>query len=266
MRTAIAIAIVRTSTPCLPSKETVLVLRTCSANMRTYGGGFVWPSTGPVEAPDWDPEPRCGGGLHGFLWGEGHGGLADWSEGAKWLVVEVAAKEVVDLGGKVKFSRGRVVHCGDRASATALIASVRPGAIVGGKSTSGDYGTSTSGDCGNSTSGDYGKSTSGDYGTSTSGDCGTSISGADGNSTSGDCGTSASGTGGISVSGDYGTSISGADGTSISGDRGIIIVRWRDEEARRDRLVVGYVGEDGIEPGVPYRADKNGKLVRADIP
>ena len=226
MRTAIAIAIVRTSTPCLPSKETVLVLRTCSANMRTYGGGFVWPSTGPVEAPDWDPEPRCGGGLHGFLWGEGHGGLADWSEGAKWLVVEVAAKEVVDLGGKVKFSRGRVVHCGDRASATALIASVRPGAIVGGKSTSGDYGTSTSGDCGKSASGD----------------------------------------GGISVSGDYGTSISGADGTSISGDRGIIIVRWRDEEARRDRLVVGYVGEDGIEPGVPYRADKNGKLVRADIP
>ena len=48
--------------------ETVLVLRTCSANMTSYGG-FKWPKHGPVSAPDWIDNYECGNGLHGWLAG-----------------------------------------------------------------------------------------------------------------------------------------------------------------------------------------------------
>src|SRR5688572_253401 len=104
----------------VPAEETVLVLRTCAADMSAYNG-FKWPESGPVECPDWDPTPRCGYGLHGALWGEGNGSLLSWEEDAKWLVVEVGASDVVELDGKVKFPRGNVLFCGDRAAATAMI-------------------------------------------------------------------------------------------------------------------------------------------------
>ena len=126
--------------------DTVLVLRTCAPDMISHSG-FRWPESGPVECPDWDPNPRCGGGLHGFLWGEGKGDLLNWDPDARWLVVEVLASDVVDLDGKVKFPRGVVVHCGDRKSATELIQ--RPGkAVIGGTATAGYSGTATAGDCG----------------------------------------------------------------------------------------------------------------------
>ena len=44
--------------------ETVLVLRTCSANMTSHGG-FKWPKHGPVSAPDWVDNFECENGLHG---------------------------------------------------------------------------------------------------------------------------------------------------------------------------------------------------------
>jgi hypothetical protein len=47
-----------------------LILRTCDKDMRSHGG-FQWPRSGPVAAPDWRPVAECGGGLHGFLRGEG---------------------------------------------------------------------------------------------------------------------------------------------------------------------------------------------------
>ena len=46
------------------TKETVLVLRTCSADM-TSSGGFKWPKRGPVSAPDWVDNFECENGLHG---------------------------------------------------------------------------------------------------------------------------------------------------------------------------------------------------------
>src|ERR1700690_3153510 len=209
----------------------VLVLRTCAANMESYNG-FKWPQKGAVKCHDWLPTAECGNGLHGFLWGEGDGGLANWSEDARWLVVSVLEKEIVVIDSKVKFPRGNVVFCGGRKEATDFIAArLPPGrtpAIIGhfavsgyrGTSTSGDYGTSTSGYRGTSTSGYGGTSTSGHYGTSTSGDGGTSTSGDGGTSTSGECGTSTSGEPGSSTSGYGGTSTSGDRGTSTSGDYG----------------------------------------------
>src|SRR5438094_6525314 len=100
--------------------ETALVLCTCNADMTAYGG-FKWPQSGRVKAPDWNPAAVCGEGLHGLLWGEGDAGHLNWSGDAKWLVVRVSAAEVVDLCGKVKFPAGEVVYCGDRVGATTYL-------------------------------------------------------------------------------------------------------------------------------------------------
>lgn len=123
-----------------------LVLRTCKAD-GTSLDGFPWPETGPVRCPDWSPEPTCGGGLHGLLWGEGDGSLLDWSPDAKWQVVGVTRDDIVDLGGIVKFSHGDVIHTGDQQSATDYIWNNggRGKAIVGLTATAGYGGTATAG-------------------------------------------------------------------------------------------------------------------------
>lgn len=65
----------------------------------------------------------------------------------------------------------------------------------------------------------------------------------------------------LAVSGYYGTATAGDYGTATAGYGGVICVRYWDNASKRARLTVGYVGEDGIEPGVPYRCDRIG-LVR----
>jgi hypothetical protein len=247
-------------------KPTTLVLRTCSADMASHGG-FLWPQAGPVECSDWDPKPQCGGGLHGLPWGVGDAGLLSAAPAARWLVVEVPTDELVELGDKCKFPRGTVIFCGEREGALrALDADGRALAhpTVFAVRTSGYGGTSISGDEGTSISGDGGTSTSGDRGTSTSDNYGTSVSGARGTSTSGYLGTSISGYLGTSISGYLGTSISGHAGTVRSGRQGTLQLRWWDAASSRSRLVVAYVGEDGIEPDVPYRLDDaDHRFVRA---
>lgn len=120
------------------SDDVVYILRTCAADMSGYGG-FKWPERGTVRcpAPDptavpgtnrslrhWDPTPQCGNGLHGLLFGEGEVSHLSTAKDAKWLVVKVKRKNVVDLNDKVKFKSGVVVFCGSRDAATAPL---RPG-------------------------------------------------------------------------------------------------------------------------------------------
>ena len=129
-----------------PDGSKAYVLRTCGANMGSHGG-FVWPETGPVEAPDWKPIAECGNGLHGLLDGEGDGSLLNWDDDAKWLVV--AIEEWIELGGKVKFPRGEVLYAGERAEATRRIYDLcGMKSVVAGKATAGDRGTATAGDAG----------------------------------------------------------------------------------------------------------------------
>lgn len=119
------------------------MLRTCNADMSAHGG-FVWPTSGYVKAPDWNPEPVCGGGLHGALWGEGDGSLFKWSSAAKWLVCGI--NKWVDLDGKVKTDRAYVLYCGDRLGATAYIQKHGArGAVIGGTATAGYGGTAIAG-------------------------------------------------------------------------------------------------------------------------
>src|SRR4030067_272806 len=210
------------------SAETVLILRTCNADMTSHRG-FIWPEAGPVEDPDWKQTPNCGYGLHGLLFGEGNGSLLNWRADARWLVVEVDATSVVNIGGKVKFPRGVVVHCGDRQSATSYLAARTHGrAIVGGTATAGYGGTATAGDGGTATARDRGPATAhgaaspreGAGGAATGGSGGPATAGYGGPATAGDRGTATAGDRGTATAGDRGTATAGYGGTATAGDGG----------------------------------------------
>jgi hypothetical protein len=188
----------------------VYLLRTCAADMTSYGG-FTWPTKGVVTAPDWRSEPVCRYGLHGLL----H---------AVWMIVEAEAGEVVELGGKVKVPRCRVVACGDRQTIVAEISRLCPGRAI-------PYGTATAGYRGTATAGDSGTATAGYRGTATAGYRGTA------------------------TAGDRGTATAGDRGTATAGVGGTIAIEYWCPQRERYRRAVAEVGEDGvhgIEPDTAY--------------
>jgi len=241
----------KTTTALAPGK--VLVLRTCAADMSAHGG-FIWPKSGPISAPDWKPTKECGAGLHGLLWGEGNGDVLSWAVDAAWLVVEVEKDKIIDLDGKVKFPSCVVVHCGNQKSATEYLAAhgAEGRAITGGTATAGDRGTATAGDGGTATAGYRGTATAGPRGTATAGDGGTA--------TAGEGGTATAGEGGTATAGDRGTATAGDGGTATAGDGGSLLLKWWDGSTGRYRACLGEVGIDGIKANVKYRVE-SGKLV-----
>ena len=142
-------------------------------------GGFRWTLDEGAEviAPDWDPTPVCGGGLHGLLNGAGDGSLINWSTDAVWIVAEIPDGEtVVDVDGKVKVRRCIVRHVGDKTSAPEFLAAHgHTEGVVGGTATAGVGGTATAGYRGTATAGERGTATAGCRGTATAGDDGTII-------------------------------------------------------------------------------------------
>ena len=254
-------------------------------------GGFRWTLDEGAEviAPDWDPTPACGGGLHGLLNGAGNGGLIDWSTDAVWIVAEIPDGETVvdvDVDGKVKVRRCIVRHVGDKTSAPEFLAAhghtegVVGGtatAGVGGTATAGYRGTATAGYGGTATAGDDGTATAGERGTATAGERGTATAGYDGTATAGDDGTATAGYAGTATAGyagtatagyrgtatagyrgtatagERGTATAGCRGTATAGDDGTIILAWWDHDLGRRRWVVGEVGIDGIVADTPYR-------------
>ena len=186
-------------------KETVLVLKSVNADLTSYNG-FKWKENGIVKCKDFKDTEKCGNGLHGFLWGEGNGSLANWNKDAKWLVLKVDKDSIIDLDGKVKFPSCNVVFCGNRKDATDyIILNGAKGSVIASFVISGYYGTS--------------------------------------------------------ISGDYGTSTSGYSGTSTSGDCGTLVIKYCDNY--RYKVAVAYIGENGIEPNVAYKLDKNHNFVKA---
>ena len=213
------------------------ILKTVQADGSAYGN-FQWPLEvgAEVVAPDWDPTPDCGGGLHGLLNGVGNGGLLDWGDGAVWVVAKVPKKaQLVDLDGKVKVDRCKVVFVGNQLSAISFLQENGcDGPIVGAAVAVDNYGTATAGYKGTATAGYKGTATAGYYGTAIAGGRGTA------------------------TAGDYGTATAGDYGTATAGDSGTIQIRWHDGD--RYRTAVGYVGEGGILPNVAYRVE-NGVFV-----
>ncbi|WP_407733569.1 hypothetical protein ACJKIJ_20890 [Pseudomonas aeruginosa] len=148
-----------------------------------------------------------------------------------------------------------------------------------GTATAGDWGTATAGDRGTATAGDRGTATAGHRGTATAGhrgtatawyegtatagDWGTATAGYEGTATAGDWGTATAGYEGTATAGDWGTATAGDWGTATAGEKGEIRIRYWDEKANRYRTVIGYIGEDGLEPNVPYKLNAGHKFVRS---
>jgi hypothetical protein len=262
----------------LPSKKkAVLCLRTVEAD-GTAHKGFKWPALGFVEAPDWKPTAKCGNGLHGYLRGCGDADSIDW--GGLFQVVKVIESEIVDLDGKVKFPRCEVIFTGNQKDATDILVKeygscsnvigatvVVNGrgqhAIAGYKGTAtstGRDGTAMAGNHGTATAGRYGMATAEYDGTATAGDRGTATAGNYGTATAGDDGTAMAGYYGTAMAGNYGTATAGNNGTAMAGKMGRISISYGD--GQRHREVTGYIGENGLEPNVPYKLNDQHEFVK----
>ena len=279
-------------------------MKTVNADGTSYGG-FVWPLEvgAKVVAPDWNDNAECGGGLHGLRNGIGNGSLLDWSDDAVWIVASVKKAEIVDLDGKVKVPRCKIVHVGNQESATRFLSDAGiVGPIVGGTATAGNYGTATAGYEGTATAGKWGTATAGDEGTATAGDGGTATAGKWGSATAGKWGTATAGDGGTATAGKWGSATAGDGGTATAGDGGTATAgKWgtatagdggtatagdggtatagdggtatagdkgtliiRRWDGKRYRTVVRYIKKNGLEPDTPYKLNEAGKFVKAD--
>jgi hypothetical protein len=154
----------------------VYALKTVKSDLTSHGG-FRWKKRGVVVAPDWNPDPVCGGGLHAFLRGEGNGSLADWSTDALWLVLQIPEGSYVDLDGKIKFPRCTVVFCGDRKSATDKLQELGCSGPIIGAYKSGGYESTVSGGYGSTVSGGDRSTVSGGYESTVSGGDESTVSG-----------------------------------------------------------------------------------------
>ena len=148
-----------------------LFLRTCNSDGTSYEG-FQWNLEigGITEAPDWNPEPECGGGLHGLLHGKGDGENLDHSKDALWMACE-ALGPIVDIDHKIKTSKAKTLFVGDRKGATDfLIASgCNPAEVVGAFITGGDSSKIIGADWSTLTGGDDSIITGGRWSTLTGG-------------------------------------------------------------------------------------------------
>jgi hypothetical protein len=254
-------------------KGEALVLRTCNADMTAHGG-FKWPSKGKVKAPDWSPSKECGNGLHGLLWGEGDGSLMSYDEKAVWMVCKVKLSDCVDLGRKVKFPSCEVVYAGTRENATQLIALANPRAVVEGLIATGGYSAKmtggysakmTGGDFATMTGGNYATMTGGYSATMTGGNFATMTGGYSATMTGGDYATMTGGYSATMTGGDYAT-MTGGDFAKMTGGYSATmtggysaVLQFSYWDGKRTRVVIAYVGEDGIKPNKPYRLDENHK-------
>ncbi|HHM6807367.1 TPA: hypothetical protein ACRL8D_005037 [Pseudomonas aeruginosa] len=132
-----------------------------------------------------------------------------------------------------------------------------------GTATAGNWGTATAGYKGTATAGNWGTATAGYKGTATAGYKGTATAGGEGTATAGGEGTATAGGEGTATAGYKGTATAGYKGTATAGEKGEIRIRYWDEKADRYRTVIGYIGEDGLEPDVPYKLNADRKFVRA---
>jgi hypothetical protein len=216
----------------------VLVLRTNKADNTSYNE-FKWPLKGKVKCADFEPTAECGHGLHGLLWGQGDGGMLNWNADATWCVVEVEEKDIINLDGKVKFPRGRVVMTGSRRDATCYVYNNAPcGTVVQGLIMEGGNNCHVVG-------GDHAILKGGDYAALTGGYNATLKGGG--------CAT---------LMGSHYATLKGGDFAVLTGGAGSTL-SWKiwDSKSERYRIFKHYVGEGCCKPDVAYKCTFDGQLV-----
>ena len=201
-------------------KNEILVLRDVQSDM-TSRGGFIYPESGYVEAPDWKPHDRCGNGLHGLPWGTGGEYFISGGNG-KYLVLRVnTSKDYIygsgEMVDKCKFKAGEVVYCGSLRGAVDLIQEYAPTntpinyAMQYGE----DKVTQTAGECSTQTAGECSTQTASDGSTQTACDYSTQKAGDWSNQTTGDKSTQTAGERSRQTAGDMSTQTGGIDTVQI---------------------------------------------------
>ena len=137
-------------------------LKSLPANRRAYND-FEWPAEAGaiVEAPDWNPKPACGGGLHGLVDGRGDVGLLCKDADAIWYAFESVssagepsdAEAVVINGDKGKCRRAMIRVVGTREAAVQWLVAKGCTGVHFSTATAGDRGTATAGYGGTATAG-----------------------------------------------------------------------------------------------------------------
>ena len=177
------------------------------------------------------------------------------AEVGQFSVVIGGEESTVKAGDcSVAFAASGVAEVADRGFAISTYAEVNGGersfaiTTYGSEATSGDYGIARTGEFGRATAGRRGLAIV-ENGTATVGEGGLAIS-------EGSQGVSVAGINGIAL---ISEDCTGNSGSAMASVGGILVAKWSDGE--RTRLVVGYVGENGIEPDTPYTVDEHGQLV-----
>lgn len=208
----------------------VLILKCVNIDGTSYGG-FRWPFVvgSVVEAPDWNDELKCGGGLHGWPWGLsiGTGKKPSWF--GAWLVFGVLPVDVCNISlGKVKARRGIIRYVGDWGSALSF---VLPGQIAwiqsvcgGAASATGSRGAVSatgSRDAVSATGCRGAASATGDYGAASA----TGIGGA----------ASATGSSSIAV-------VTGSNGKVMAGPFSALALTWKNPVTNQREVKIAEIG------------------------
>jgi len=273
------------------SDAIVYGLRTCNADM-TSRGGFAWPREGWVEAPDWDPSPECGGGLHFLRNGEGDADLLSHDADAVWQVIMSYESETVDIDNtKSKAKRCNVLLSGPWHEATAKLRSLvgsdkripyvcetagdRSVQTAGDRSvqTAGDRSVQTAGHWSSQTAGrrsaqtagrrsvqtagDWSSQTAGDWSSQTAGDRSVQTAGHWSSQTAGHWSSQTAGDRSVQTAGYYSVQTAGDRSVQTAGGGSVLICRWCDVTTGHFRISVAIVGNGGtLKPNTPYRVSK----------
>ena len=233
--------------PEIAPENKILVLRTCTRNDQgqlTGYGGFPWPESGPVTAPErWNPEwgkqpddlilgygldIQCGGGLHGISEIDDDWGMLNWDIGAQAMIVATDATKLIRVGAKIKFQFGIVERLVSLAQGICQMFCTKERIdklVESIKSDCPDYSQlAASGHSSQlAASGDYSK---------------------------------------LAASGHSSVVIAASPNSSAkAGNNGVIALSWSD--GTRPRITVGYIGENGIKADTTYKLDNQGNLIEA---
>ena len=124
---------------------------------------------------------------------------------------------------------------------------------LGSCSRTGDHGTAAAGNKGQAHTSFWGVAASGAEGHSVAGTNGVAVAGDRGVAQAGVSGTAVTRWRGLSMGGEAALCVAGESGAVQGSHTSILAVAYWDAAAARQRLLVGYVGENGLEADVPYR-------------
>ena len=251
----------------VPFTHDMVFLRTAALDGGSHNG-FLWPREigALVEAPDWDPAPKCGGGLHGIA-----DGLGDWAlmrgpadTDALWYVCGARRAEAVEIDGKVKVPRCVVLYVGAFAGAMEMIAPFMSRAMLAlverrhaDATPEGDRATGESG-AASATGGRGAASATGERGAASA----TGVSGAASATGVRGAASATGGRGAASVTGGRGAaSATGQDGVALAagwhsrgmvGESCLLVLVERNGDGRIVHHFAALAGTCGIEAGRWY--------------